>query len=320
MKKLVLTFAAVVAFTAPAFTQDCKPQITDDKIERPLLVAGGGDKGNGGFVFSRTSGKLLELAQNSLMAEINVLVQKRSELVYKSERCQMPIDLRQLKVKIANVDSDYENRATPAINPEGKREERFFHINKCGNVEAARLYFEVFVPEYFKYQEAKTDVEKDFTLNRVRNPIIHEALHDFGYNEMESRECSADINSVLESYSETKLKRLQEGTLRKNIQAIKGFLASSKCLDESSFLDVKSSMQAARWHGGSSVIMMVGHQILICIAEKTTLKKENPQQNSGYLIRAFGNVIYNVKTLDEVAAWLNSVFKFDFEQAIPTEK
>ena len=66
--------------------------------------------------------------------------------------------------------------------------------------------------------------------------------------------------------------------------------------------------------------MMVGHQILICIAEKTTLKKENPQQNSGYLIRAFGNVIYNVKTLDEVAAWLNSVFKFDFEQAIPTEK
>ena len=39
-------------------------------------------------------------------------------------------------------------------------EERHFHINKCGNVEAVRLYFELFTSEFFKYKRSKSEAEK----------------------------------------------------------------------------------------------------------------------------------------------------------------
>lgn len=320
MKKLIVTTATLFAISLQVSAQECRPTITNDNVDRPIVVASGGDKGNGGFVFSRTSGKLLEIAQNTLLSEVNQLIAKRSELVYQSEKCRKPIDLEQMKIKMANVDSDYVNRATPAINPEGKREERFFHINKCGNVEAARLYFEVFVDEYFKYQEAKSEVEKDFILNRVRNPIVHEALHEFGYNELEARDCSEDLISVLETYSETKLKRLQRTAELENVQAVKSFLISSKCLDEEKF-QIYNKMKTSSWYvNNDTYYFMVSHHTLLCLQDKTEMTKLDPNKSGYENIGKFGHVLYSVKTLDEAAAWLNKVFKFEFVRPIPTEK
>jgi hypothetical protein len=154
-----------------------------------------GREGNGGFLFSRTSKKLLDAAQQSLLLELSVPRGAPKPEAYTSTACPKPVDFEKLEESIRTLDATYMD-ATSGINPDGKEEPRFFQI-RDGKIEATREYFSAFVDTYFRYIEETDIKKKDAILTPIRTAIIHEALHPMEYTQLEAEACAPRIEAVI---------------------------------------------------------------------------------------------------------------------------
>ena len=77
-----------------------------------LNAFAGQDKGNGGFLYSRTSLKLLESSKESLLSDMDNLIKNKNQKVYTSTKCSKPIDLLVLRESIENLTYDFEAENT----------------------------------------------------------------------------------------------------------------------------------------------------------------------------------------------------------------
>jgi len=275
----------------------------------------GQDKGNGGFLYSRTSKKLLDEAQASLLAEMKSLIASRPQLTYTSEKCAEPIDMKQLESIFANMTYTFD-KGTSTVNYQGREEERYFQVNSDGKVEATALYFNSFIDTYFRYIEEKELDKKDTILGPVRMAIVHESLHLFQYNQAKAEICSQELAQVIASYSDWKLKRLQMSVQKENDQLVKENLIHHNCLSEEDFQKFKTVAS----HSGfaDEYYSQWSRHLLKCVAqEMSPIQKEFPMNFASDYI---SSALYQSETFDDLAHRLNQIIHFPFEMEIPTKK
>lgn len=258
------------------------------------------DKGNGGFLYSRTSKKILDAAQSSLLTELKTRSTRGMPKLYESTLCPRSIDLAELENQIQNLSYTY-TESSLGINPDGVEEPRFFDT-KDGRVRATKDFFESFVESYFLYEDGDQNV-KDAILKRVRTPIIHEVIHDFGYDEPLARVCAPEVESMLAFSDARKLaafKLLEKKKLNTQIQRY----LEKYCAD-----DVKDAISKdyARSEG-------VARKLLACAAEHDSLlKKENPNKPTRETVDQLTSLISRSLTREELADFLNGEIRFSFE-------
>lgn len=198
----------------------------------------GNEKGNGGFLYSRTSKKLLDESQSSILSDLGLLLKKRNSSVFQSDGCLKPIDMSELKNKVSDLTYDYQG-SSPAINPEGDNEKRFFYIDETGKIEATELFFASFVDAYFRYQEEDDLSKKQIITKPIRKAIIHEALHFFDYNELEARKCAPELHEEIETYDSTKARIAEKLIKEQNKNFLHEKLEKHNCLDKSILEEIK---------------------------------------------------------------------------------
>lgn len=164
-----------------------------------VFAKAGQDKGNGGFLYSRTSKKLLDDSQTQLLTDLSRMQKKRVTPTYSSPACDRPVDLKELGKAIGELTYSYQSVAV-AVNPEGDEEKKYFQINDESKVEATELYFASFIDTYFRYTEEEDTYKKLLIIAPVKKAIIHESLHLFGYNELESRVCAEELAPLISSF------------------------------------------------------------------------------------------------------------------------
>ncbi|MGE3609568.1 MAG: hypothetical protein AB7I27_08275 [Bacteriovoracaceae bacterium] len=274
--------------------------------------------GNGGFLYSRTSKKLLDASQASLQNELAILLKTRSDLTYSSNECPKPIDFRKLNSITSDLAYTYTTSSSD-INPDGREEKKFFQINKDGKVEATEVYFSAFVDTYFRYQEEGDVEKKEQILEPVRTAIIHEALHLFEYGEMDSRKCSEDLIKVIESYNDTKLRILREIVNAENDQLVFNLLQRTGGTQE--WLDsVKRVSNDMMFQIAQRRIKYL-YQIDKFEFEAENQSKVRSCNGNSYCrsISELADVINNTDNIFEIAKFLNAIFRFSFEKELPTK-
>jgi hypothetical protein len=282
-----------------------------------LAESSGQDKGNGGFLYSRTSKKLLDFARATLLNELDFVLNERSELKYISHSCQKEIHLSNLKVKIFELTYSYESESW-GINPEGRNEKKYFYINQDNMIEATELFFASFVDTYNRYAQENDVLKKEMILEPIRLGIIHEALHLFDYNEIEARECSNEIIKVIESYDANKLKRLQIQTRLDNDHILENFLITSECLTEKNLENIQILNSFPEDISGRIYYNMAGRRVLMCLTNKLSkLVKKDPSDSIGVIISFLGLSLKKPNRIIDVAHYLNSAIKFPFSKELP---
>ncbi|MDO9399315.1 MAG: hypothetical protein Q7T79_01330 [bacterium] len=311
-------------------------------------VFAGQDKGNGGFLYSRTSKKLLDISQASLLTELDSVLKNRKELTYTSSACSKPVDLRELNSIVSDLTYNYEAQSV-GVNPEGKEEKRYFHINNENKVEATELYFASFIDTSFRYSESTDADEKQKIIAPIRTAIIHESLHLFDYGEMESRSCADDVVSVLESYAPSKLEQKIKEVDEQNNKLIEEALAKSGCMTEESFAKDQRWVDAYRGADGEEMIdnysrgefgtlFDIAAGTLNCVSTKIGFKKEEyvkvlaakidrrvhisgkADRDNTAMVYGFMDTRFQAKSLKNVATYLNKIMKFPFEIESPKAK
>ena len=214
-----------------------------------VMAQGGGgqDKGNGGFLYSRTSKKLLDNAQSSLLTEFAARRTLNLNPDYSSPNCRQNINLSQLENVVKNLSYSY-NETSVAVNPEGIEENRYFHL-KGGKIEATQVYFQSFVETYFRYSDGTIE-EKDEILKLVRTPILHEGLHLFNYNELESRECAPEIEKLLSYYNDQKFQTLLKRIQAENDEAVLIHMKLAGCdsgIGQNYYNSLEKSLKCTFW-------------------------------------------------------------------------
>ncbi|MDO9182599.1 MAG: hypothetical protein Q7U04_09330 [Bacteriovorax sp.] len=280
----------------------------------------GNEKGNGGFLYSRTSKKLLDISQASLLNELDSVLKKRNELVYNSSVCSKPVDFRELNSAITDLTYSYDAKPV-GTNPDGKEERKYFQINNENKVEATELYFASFVDTYFRYNETTELNEQKIIIAPVRAAIIHESLHLFGYNEMESRACTSEMISVLESYNPTKLEQAITKTIQLNIKLTEERLIKYECVTTR---DLENAKQLSNSIHGYEYLRQYGRKVLKCVVDKFTAnegqitsKKGSAKNGSVLIITNLGQVMSKSENVAAVASYLNGIMKFSFEIELP---
>jgi len=265
-------------------------------------VCAGKEVGNGGFLYSRTSLKLLEASKESLLKDVSQLLRQREGRRYTSPVCSKEIDFRSLENSISNLTYDFDAESM-AINPNGEREKRYFHINAENNVEATELYFSSFVDTYFRYIEADSEARREKISFPVRKAIVHEALHLFDYNEMAARACSSELLRVIESYNDEKLDIAIDETTKRNDLAVKSFL-DKKC----GWIEAEAKRSIDR------ILAIQVYQCIVVNGEPEWEKK--PYSTS----KATKDIERTLFSMDALVKRVNEIFKFSFEEEVPFKK
>ena len=310
-----------------SFSQSTYLYANENQCDRvSYKIAGsGGDKGNGGFRDSEGTGTMLRDAQSSLLQELAAVLAERESKIYGSENCRREIDLKKLNDLMVTATYNPDCQSI-GVNTDGINEERWFRINSDGHVEATKRFFDLFHGVYTVfYAKEKDSAKKAQLIAPIREGLIHEALHEFGYNQQQAKTCAADLISTIESYNPEKLKELNQETEQKNNQLVVNFLYEKDCLTEAKFQEGRQSSGVARnsFHPGmvsDMLEMHLGRQLLICIAKNGETRKADPMINNGDLVRNIGRAAVYTKSRLELARYLRANIKFSFEIPTPTKK
>jgi hypothetical protein len=260
------------------------------------------DKGNGGFLYSRTSKKLLDTAQKSLLEELQARRIKALPNLYSSAVCSLPVDFARLEEKLRTLTFTYTDTSL-GLNADGVEEPRFFD-EKEGHIRATKDYFESFVESYFQYEEADQN-QKDAILKRIRTPLIHEVIHDFGYDELKARLCAPELELILSTFNERKYTFLKLKITKDNDERILKFLEK--------FCPSSDPEMFANY--SFDVGVMRAQSILSCATKNDKgLRKQNLTSSSN-ILQGISSFLDKPRTMEELARYLNSVLLFTFEDS-----
>jgi hypothetical protein len=275
-----------------------------------------GREGNGGFLYSRTSKKLLDFAQNSLLKEFASRRTAVPSSNFTSTECAKAIDMVSFEDAIRSLTYSYTESST-AVNPDGQEEPRYFQI-KDGKIQATRDYFSNFVDTYFRYDEETDADKKDEILKPVRTALIHEGLHLFNYDETESRKCAPKVEAVLESNNADKMTELRTKISQENDQLVLAFLKKN-CSENLHYMENEGGRNLIE-HGIVSEFVVVDEFAggsLRCLQRHHEFQFEDPNYNFKTARRALEKV-WSKMPLD-AAVTLNQYIHFSFEKALPAQ-
>lgn len=151
-----------------------KPSLFVFALMAGYLLAGQ-DHG-GGFAYSKTSRQLLEIAKAELTNQLITL----EDFPWKSRN----LDLSVLTRLLQTTRKEYEKRVS-RVNPVGENEPLSFN---WGREEDGTFYLEALEPFFKAYAEREIT---DQTILQVKQRLLHEAAHVFGYETEEKAEALA---------------------------------------------------------------------------------------------------------------------------------
>lgn len=309
MKKILLAFTML--FGGHVSATETKCDSTSYQIAQ-----GGGDKGNGGFRDSEGTGTMLLDAQTSLLGELKTLLALRESKIYSSESCAKSADLNKLNEMIEKATYNPLCQSI-GVNLDRINEQRWFRINASGNVEATKRFFDLFHGIYTVYYSTEKDASKKTQLVApIREGMIHEALHEFGYDQAEAKKCASDLVSAIESYNPEKLEAAQKEVIRQNDLKVKDLMVSSKCMDEKHF----NSFNKSGINYPAGTYLLIGQRLSLCLQDASKDLARSQPMNMRVFFEGVGYYIVKGKSLVEVASYINKHLDFSFEDKIPTKK
>jgi hypothetical protein len=268
-----------LAFGAPPIA---KSQTQDSNLS-PVM----GREGNGGFLYSRTSKRLLMAARDSLLEVSYDNRPKNESTSLTLGECPKPIDLDRLMELISDLDYSYTASST-GRNSEGRSEPRFLQLRN-GRIEATKEFFSAFVDTYLRYNEEKSPEKKRAILIPLRTAIIHEGLHAFDYDDTEAEICAPALEQLQTTIG---LSRIQNSDL-KTLEFLK-----AECSSE-----LKSVLNAGDLGAVRNIYSCIGKIVI-------PLKKQSPELDSEQGLRELRSTR---KDPLSIAITINKYIRFPFE-------